>query len=271
MSKALVTFVVPTFNKEKFISQTIQSIQNQTISSWKLIIVDDASSDNTLQIVKEITDPRRTKIIKHEENQGVCHVLNTALKYVDTKYFVQIDGDDWIEPNLLEIMISEMEKQSKTTALAYANTNLWMHRKERDYFKHVIKRLEFKSRYDFVTYGPMVQPRFYRTECVKEVGGWEIDDPSNGRLMEDRRMLLRLLDDYKFKYIDENLYNLRIHGNNLSSDKNAEKYNVIKKYYTDKALSRWGDGVKARYIGSPNTWKKIHLVKEIQTIKKKKD
>ena len=266
MSETLVTFVVPTYNKEKFISQTIRSIQNQTISSWKLIIVDDASSDNTLQIVKGISDPKRTKIIKHETNRGVCHVLNTALKYIDTKYFVQVDGDDWIAPNLLEIMIAEMENQSKTTALAYSNSNLWMNRREKDYFKHVIKRMEFKSRYDFVT-GKMVQPRFYRTECVKEVGGWEIDDPSNGRIMEDRRMLLRLLDNYKFKYIDANLYNVRIHGNNLSSDRNAKKYNIVKKYYTDKALNRWGDGVSATYIGSPDTWKKIRLIKDNQAFK----
>lgn len=54
MGKALVSIVTPTFNSEKFIVETIQSVQNQTYQNWEMILVDDCSTDNTVSIVEEI-------------------------------------------------------------------------------------------------------------------------------------------------------------------------------------------------------------------------
>ena len=105
----------------------------------------------------------------------------------------------------------------------------------------------------------MVFPRFYRTECVKKVGGWAIDRLTNGKLLEDRRMLLRLLDAHSFTYVDRNLYNYRYHGENLSHQKNAGTYNKLVKHFTDQALKRWGNYYRAEY-SVPSHWLRIKLI-----------
>ncbi|MFD0710675.1 glycosyltransferase family 2 protein [Paenibacillus sp. GCM10027626] len=259
MNNSLVTVVVPSYNKQKFIKNTLNSISMQTYKNWKLLIIDDASTDGTVRIIKGMIDPARSKLIELKKNKGICHVLNTALEHIDTKYFVQVDGDDWIEPHTIEVMLRKMENESENTAMAYANTVHWIHKDGVDRFNELRRRKAFKDRYDFITYDSMVQPRFYRTDCVRDLGGWEMDDPSKGRILEDRRMMLRLLDKYSLRHVDKYLYHLRKTGGNLSSDKNAPDYSIVIKYFTDRALLRWGNKYKAKYSLSPSLWPKIEL------------
>ncbi|MNW61532.1 hypothetical protein D3C74_395980 [compost metagenome] len=77
--------------------------------------------------------------------------------------------------------------------------------------------------------------------------------------MEDRRILLRLLDYYSFAYVDRDLYHFRYHNNNLSHDRNAFLYNRLRKHFTDLALERWGGHYLAHTIGPPHLWQSIRL------------
>jgi hypothetical protein len=183
-----------------------------------------------------------------------------ALEYVDTKYFVQVDGDDWLEADALRVLYDAMEENSETTALAYANSVHWIHGNNVDHYHSIRQHHLLKSRYDFATYPRMVQPRFYRTECIQEIGGWEIDELTQGRLLEDRRILLRLLDHYDYAFVNRILYHFRTYEDNLSADKNAEQYNRAIQYFTDKALERWGGMFKAQYKGPIDSWQKVVLV-----------
>lgn len=261
MKSNTVTIIVPTYNKAKFVSQTLHSIRNQTYKDWNLIVVDDHSTDGTVSVVKKNWDPNKMKIIRRKKNEGICHSLNDALQYINSKYFIQVDGDDWIAPETLEVLVKRMEKEPASTALAYANCVQWHYKKGTDHFHKIVKGKPFEDRYQFVTHPGMVFPRFYRTECVKKVGGWELDDLTNGKLLEDRRMLLRLLDEHSFTYVDCNLYNYRYHGKNLSHTKNAGLYNKLVKHFTDQALQRWGSSYRAEY-SVPSHWLRIHLVPE---------
>ncbi|MDQ0090655.1 glycosyltransferase involved in cell wall biosynthesis [Paenibacillus anaericanus] len=259
MKPKMVTIIVPAYNKAPFIAQTLQSIRNQTYKDWELIVVDDLSTDDTVNVVKKNLDPKKMKIIQRKKNEGICHVLNDALKHINSKYFIQVDGDDWISPETLEVLVKRMEAEPPTTALAYANCVHWYYKNKKDHFHKIVKPKDFKNRYEFVTTPGMVFPRFYRTECVKKVGGWEMDDLTNGKLLEDRRMLLRLLDEHTFTHVDSNLYNFRYHGKNLSHSKNAGLYNELVKHFTDQALKRWGNSYRADY-SVPSHWLRINLV-----------
>ncbi|MGZ7440703.1 glycosyltransferase family 2 protein [Paenibacillus sp. TH7-28] len=257
---SLVTVVVPTYNKARYIRDALRSIESQTCRDWRLLVIDDASNDGTVSIARRHTDPSRTRIIARRQNQGICHVLNEALSWIETKYFLQVDGDDWIAPNTVEVLLSEMERRPEQVALAYANTCHWHERDGALHFHKKVKHRPFRDRYDFAAYDPMVQPRFYRTSCVKQAGGWEIDKLTGGRMMEDRRMLLRLLDHYEFAYVNRDLYHFRYHQHNLSHDRNAEIYNRLRKMYTAQALGRWGDVYRAEAAGPPHLWQSIVLV-----------
>lgn len=259
MKSNLVTVIVPAYNKAKFIKQTLKSISKQTYKHWSAIIIDDCSTDDTVSAVKKHYDPKRMKLIRRTKNEGVCHVLNEALKHINSKYFIQVDGDDWIHPETLEVLVKRMEKEPASTAMAYANCVHWSYRDGKDNFRKVAKPAVFRNRYEFVTHSGMVFPRFYRTECVKKVGGWELDAITNGKLLEDRRMLLKLLDEHTFAYVDRNLYNYRYYGGNLSHKKNAALYNELVKHFTNEALKRWGGEYRAEY-SVPADWLRIKLI-----------
>ena len=75
-----ISIITPSWNSEKYIKKTIESVQNQTYSNWEMIIVDDCSTDNTVKIVQEISkkDPR-VRILKQNTNGGAAKARNRRL------------------------------------------------------------------------------------------------------------------------------------------------------------------------------------------------
>ena len=98
-----VSIITPSWNSEKYIKKTIESVQNQTYSNWEMIIVDDCSSDNTVKIVQEIskTDPR-VRILKQSTNGGAAKARNRSLKEATGRYVAYLDADDIWKPSKIE-------------------------------------------------------------------------------------------------------------------------------------------------------------------------
>ena len=99
--KPVVSVVIPTFNRQAFIGEAIESVQKQTFSDWEMLIVDDASTDNTESIVKEYVqkDPR-IKYYKNEKNLGIAKTRNKCLELSQGKYIAPLDSDDiWLDEN----------------------------------------------------------------------------------------------------------------------------------------------------------------------------
>src|SRR3954451_25063804 len=128
MSMKKVTIVIPVYNRENYIKKAITSVLNQTLKDWKMMIINDGSTDSTTDIIEEFTSDKRIQHVRLPENQGTGKALQTALSMIDTPYFVIVDSDDWIEPQTLEVLINEMEKQPKGTSLIYSNTVIWRER-----------------------------------------------------------------------------------------------------------------------------------------------
>lgn len=88
-----ITVLMPVYNCELYIKEAIDSILNQTFGDFEFLIIDDASTDGTIDIIKQFTDPRIKLIIK-EVNQGVSSAVNDGLKLAKGKYIARMDGDD---------------------------------------------------------------------------------------------------------------------------------------------------------------------------------
>lgn len=99
------------YNREKYIAFAIESVLASTYQNWELIIVDDASTDNTVAISKkhEISDSR-IRVYVNDENLGDYPNRNKAASYAKGKYLKYLDADDLIYPNGLEILVNNMEK-----------------------------------------------------------------------------------------------------------------------------------------------------------------
>ena len=104
---------MPTFNSEKYISESINSIINQTYSSWELLISDDHSTDNTVEIVESyIKLDSRIQLFQLSSNQGAGVARNHSIKHSKGKYIAFCDSDDLWKPNKLEIQIDFMKKNN---------------------------------------------------------------------------------------------------------------------------------------------------------------
>ena len=117
--KDLISIITPTYNCAKFIGVTIESVMKQTYENWEMIIVDDASTDNTEEIVRRYDD-KRIKYVKLEKNSGAAIARNKAMKLAQGKYMAFLDSDDIWKENKLEKQINFMEEHNyNITCTAY--------------------------------------------------------------------------------------------------------------------------------------------------------
>jgi len=103
--KPLISVIIPTYNRVKTIGRTIESILAQTYDQFEIIVVDDGSTDDTMQLLSEFNDPR-IRIVKHEVNKGVTAAKNTGLNNIRGEWFTILDSDDEIIPEALELMMN---------------------------------------------------------------------------------------------------------------------------------------------------------------------
>lgn len=91
----LVSVIMPAYNSEEFINETIDSIINQTYENWELIIVDDHSTDNTIEIIQDyMANDSRIFLFEQEKNMGTAVARNTAVDRAKGEYLAFIDSDD---------------------------------------------------------------------------------------------------------------------------------------------------------------------------------
>lgn len=114
----LVSIVMPSFNTAEYIRASIESIINQTYQNFELIVVDDLSSDNSVEIINSFNDPR-IKLIKNEKNSGAGVSRNTAIRLAKGDYMAFLDSDDLWENTKLEKQLDFMI--SNNYAFTYTN------------------------------------------------------------------------------------------------------------------------------------------------------
>lgn len=113
MQKPFVSILTPFKNTAHYLSECIESIQNQTYSNWELIIVDDSSTDKSFELVNNYAknDPR-IKLFKNS-GSGIIEALQFAFKHSKGDYITRMDSDDIMNPNKLEIMLKNLQTHGK--------------------------------------------------------------------------------------------------------------------------------------------------------------
>ncbi len=111
MANDLVSIIMPNYNCEKYIEETVNSVLNQTYQNWELLIVDDCSSDNSLVILKRFEqNDNRIKVYVNETNKGAAYSRNLALREAKGKWIAFLDSDDLWVPEKLEKQITFMKE-----------------------------------------------------------------------------------------------------------------------------------------------------------------
>ena len=111
MNDCLVSILLPCYNVESFLSQCLESLTYQTHRHLQIILIDDGSTDNTWQIMQEYAAKDSRIEIYHQDNQGVATTRNHLLEKVKGEYVLFVDSDDWVELDMVEFLVRQIEQE----------------------------------------------------------------------------------------------------------------------------------------------------------------
>lgn len=109
MQPPLVSVVVPTFNLARYLPRCIESVLGQTYRDWEMVVVDDASDDDTAEVVNRYPD-RRIRLLRNLRNRGLPATLNRGYRSARGRYICDVDEDDWLSSTSLEARVEALER-----------------------------------------------------------------------------------------------------------------------------------------------------------------
>ena len=196
-----VSIILPTFNRSKSILRSINSVLNQTYKDFELIIIDDASTDNSEDIIKKIPDPR-LRYIRHEKNLGGSAARNTGIKAAEADFIAFQDSDDEWLPEKLANQMKVFEKASLSVGVVY--TGFWrIEGEQKRYIPGPSQKVRDGHIHQELLKGNFVttQAAVVRKECFKKTGLFDEQLPR----LQDWELFIRISKYYKFVFIDEPL------------------------------------------------------------------
>lgn len=213
-----VTIGIPVRNMAQTIAATLNSIINQTWPHWRIMVLDDASTDNTVDIVRSFGRPDRIQVLQFDENRGCNEAQNQMLARCETPFFVVLAADDILDPTFIETCISEFTQDPWLEFVASQTDFIDVEGKtvEGPHQLKDIRKAANMSRAQWLQllYSGNVYfgAGMYRTKAALEVGGWD----STCEVLADYDMYLKLLQRENIKIIERPLTHTRIHDGQRS-------------------------------------------------------
>ena len=212
----LVSIVLPTYNRSHFIEQSIQSCIKQTYSNWELIIVDDASIDETPNIIKQYKSrDQRIKSIRHTKNKTLPAALNSGFCKAKGKYYTWIADDDNYEPCALITMVKYLENNPNID-IVYAGFTMVDENGKKIYYRQA-------GPPEGLTCQNVIGFSFlYHNYVYKKIDGFD----ENAFMIEDYDFWLKAAKYFSFATINKSLCINRWHRNSLTLSKKEEIENL---------------------------------------------
>ena len=207
----LVSVIMPVYNAEKYVKLSIDSVINQSYKEWELILINDASTDNSKKIINEYLSNKKIKFIDLKKNSGVSVARNTGILKAKGKYIAFLDSDDIWEPSKLQKqmeLIKKLKANFVYTGVTYINED----GKRNPFVFNVPEKTCYKE---------LLKQNVIACSSVVIKKDLLIDNKMPGDHMhEDYATWLSILKKEKYAYgIDEPLLIYRISSNSKSGNK----------------------------------------------------
>jgi glycosyltransferase involved in cell wall biosynthesis len=246
--KFTIDVIIPTYNCSNYILNAIKSIEEQTYIPEKIIVVDDGSSDNTIDIVANYKSSIIVEYYK-KENGGPNSARNLALKYAKSDFVAFLDADDEWEINKLEEQINVFT-QSKYNNLGVVYCNYSMIDEKGNYTdKYLIYRID--TNWKGMIYDKLLLKNYIissasgvliKRECFEKTGLFD----ETLRIGEDWDMWLRISEFYSYDFSEKELVKIRRHSNNAQNNQN---------YYFSNLLIFYNKWINILQKSYPKEWK----------------
>lgn len=285
----LVSVLIPAYNHENYIQETIESIINQTYPNIELIILDDGSKDKTWEKITELKPKCENRFVKihfeTKQNEGTCITLNKLLKLSSGEFVYIIASDDLAKPQAIEKevkflqdntdyalavgdneYVDSMGKQIFRTQKAFtSNIKNAKYKTVKEFLSSKLK-IDFLSD-DFGSYKTLYKENYIpngyliRKNIFETIGNFTKNAP-----LEDFWLMLQISKYKKMQYIDEILFSYRIHDTNtignstrmreLTTQTRNYEQKLLEKYLTnhknDELLKIYNEGICYYQTGIPN-------------------
>lgn len=213
---AIISVIIPTYNREYLVSQAIQSVLTQTYRDFELIVVDDASDDNTEAVVNNFNDSR-IRYIKHEKNAGVSAARNTGIIAARGEYIAFLDSDDKWLPEKLEKQLRLFKQSPPEVGVIYT------------WWRVINNRTQVESIRSPKYRGFLLQNLLYNNLvgtpstviAKREAFDKGVTFDINLRCCEDWDVWLQLAQHYDFDFVSEPLVEYRDHNEDRRGSVNS--------------------------------------------------
>lgn len=223
----VVSAVIPTYNREKTIKRSIDSVLKQTYKDIEVIVVDDCSTDNTEDVVKSIKDPR-VRYIPHESNKGVSCARNTGIKNAKGKFIAFLDSDDVWHEDKIEKQIKAFKESPPDHKVVYSGINVQVYNGGKRFYmpeKWVKPKEGDVSKTMLIGSFVSMDTIFVEKISFEEIGYFD----ERLHWAEDWEICIRLSKKYGFVYIDEALATSYASENSLT--RNYEAYKSLELFF----------------------------------------
>lgn len=172
--KELISVIIPVYNTEQYLKRCIESVLKQTYKNIEVILVDDGSTDNSLTICNEYANIDNRVSVIHQRNSGVSTARNQGIEIMKGEYFICIDSDDWIEPNMIETLYNYIKKNDVDISIC----NFYINKESGEQsIKNEVKKQEliltdikemYENLFDEKMFGGYLWNKLIKTSIIKD-------------------------------------------------------------------------------------------------------
>lgn len=276
ISTPLVSVITPVYNREKYLAKCIESILNQTYENFEFIIIDDNSSDLTVNIIKDyLLRDSRIKFLENNKNLGATLSFNRGLDIAKGKYIARMDSDDISFLDRFKKQVDIFESWHDLEVLGTGAVLI-------DHKENEIGRKQFPSNFKKIsniikTGVPVFDPSvMMRSSTLKEINGFDnrlapADDYHLWLTLFKQKKIISNIDDYLIKYrlhdsnlskvasreqLQKSFLALKIYNSNFSTDEFFNQKNHLDLTSFEELLIKYWDGSNTNKEGS------IRIIKE---------
>lgn len=233
----LVSIIIPIYNVEKYLVECIESVINQTYTNIEILCIDDYGSDGSMGIIQNYAKKdNRIKILHHNHNKGLAPARNTGLDNAKGKYIFFLDSDDFIEKNVIELLVKKIIKTNSDIAISKTNTFSQDANLSKNRVKEVSEYLDYTPIDEFEVSIENFDYSIMEISCVSwgKLYSYDFIAKNNLRFVneniihEDNGFYLKILSNFpKITMIENISVNYRLREKSITSE--IEKSNNIKK------------------------------------------
>jgi len=214
-NKPLVSVIMPARNVERYIARAIESMLDQTLKDFELIIIDDCSTDNTYAMAKMYQkSDKRVRLYKNKINMKIAGTLNKGIKLSKADLIARMDADDYSERDRLKLQHDYLKKRKNVAIVGGFMEMVDEKGNSLSIRRYPVKSEEMKK--VMFRYSPFAHPTvMYRKEAIEEFGGYALDlFPC-----EDVDLWFKVGKKYKFGCVDKSLLKYTFYSDSSSHKK----------------------------------------------------